>query len=124
METNANWRADFDWDALRREWEEWGQRNGWTTDRHIAFATTDIPMRHLPRLQRLWERSLFPRTASAPPGPDRYGYQPMAANSGLPRAGSLMSGTAAAGGAWEVSLPLRGWSCTYNNSVAAAASAP
>ena len=26
MDTNANWRANFDWDALRREWEEWGQR--------------------------------------------------------------------------------------------------
>ena len=26
MDTNANWRADFDWEALRREWEEWGQR--------------------------------------------------------------------------------------------------
>ena len=26
MDTNANWRADFDWDALRREWEEWAHR--------------------------------------------------------------------------------------------------
>ena len=26
MDTNANWWTNFDWDALRREWEEWGQR--------------------------------------------------------------------------------------------------
>ena len=26
MHLHAPWRKNFDWDALRREWEEWGQR--------------------------------------------------------------------------------------------------
>ena len=33
---------------------------GWQTDRHISYATTDIPIRKLPRLEALWNTSLFP----------------------------------------------------------------
>ena len=51
--------------AVVREAEAWGARNGWTTDRHVSFPTTDIPLRHLPNLQRLWNESLFPRVEAA-----------------------------------------------------------
>jgi len=51
--------------AVVREAEAWGARNGWTTDRHVSFPTTDIPLRHLPELQQLWNESLFPRVEAA-----------------------------------------------------------
>ena len=33
---------------------------GWQTDRHVAYATTDLPIRHLPELEGLWNTTLFP----------------------------------------------------------------
>ena len=33
---------------------------GWQTDRHVAYPTTDIPIRKLPKLERMWTEHLFP----------------------------------------------------------------
>ena len=38
---------------------------GWQTDRHVAYPTTDIPIRKLPRLAALWDATLFPAVAEA-----------------------------------------------------------
>ena len=33
---------------------------GWQTDRHLSYATTDIPIRKLPQLERVWNTTVFP----------------------------------------------------------------
>ena len=41
------------------EAEAWGSTHGWTTDRHIAFPTVDVPIANLPKLQQLWKERLL-----------------------------------------------------------------
>ena len=40
-------------------------RGGWQTDRHVSYPTTDIPIRHLPALQAVWDSHIFPTFAAA-----------------------------------------------------------
>ena len=50
-------------EAAVAEAEAWGAANGWTTDRHIAFPTVDVPIANLPQLHKLWKESrLLTRT--------------------------------------------------------------
>ena len=52
-------------EAAVAEAETWGAANGWTTDRHIAFPTVDVPIANLPNLHKLWKESrLLTRTRS------------------------------------------------------------
>jgi len=48
-------------EAAVAEAETWGAANGWTTDRHIAFPTVDVPIANLPKLHKLWKESIFAR---------------------------------------------------------------
>jgi len=47
------------------EAEDYAARNGgWSTERHAAFATTDIAIENLPRMARLWRERVFPEVAA------------------------------------------------------------
>jgi hypothetical protein len=47
-------------DAVTEAEEYAAREGGWSTDRHVAYPTTDIPIRCLPRLEALWRERLFP----------------------------------------------------------------
>ena len=48
-------------DAAIAEAEAYAAVNGWLTDRHVSYPTTDIGIDKLPRLRRVWEQDLFPQ---------------------------------------------------------------
>lgn len=53
-------------DAAVREAEAHAAaQGGWLTDRHVAYPTTDIPLRKLPQLSAVWESRVFPALSDA-----------------------------------------------------------
>lgn len=54
-----------DCEAAVLEAEEYARTNGWLTDRHVSYPTTDIPIRELPKLSELWTTRIFPAVAEA-----------------------------------------------------------